>query len=87
MVALPDDLFIRAISTATLDKDLRRKQRERPHEIEAWKNKYRLVKGDDHAWYKGQALVVVDDDRARKQLLRTYHEALIARHPGASKML
>jgi hypothetical protein len=87
MVALLDDLFIRAISTATLDKDLRRKQRERPHKIEAWKNKYQLVKGDDRAWYKSQALVVVDDNGAHKQLLRTYHEALTARHSGASKTL
>jgi hypothetical protein len=87
MVALPDDLFIRAISTATRDEELRRKQRERPHKIEVWKNKYRLVKGDDCTWYKGQVLVVVDSDKARKQLLRTYHEALTAGHPGASKTL
>ena len=40
MVALPDDLFIRAISTAMLDEDLHKKQRERPNQIEAWTDKY-----------------------------------------------
>jgi hypothetical protein len=49
MVALLDNLLIRAISIAILDEDLHKKQREKPHQIKRWKDKYQLVNGEDHA--------------------------------------
>jgi hypothetical protein len=62
MVALPDKVFARVISTATLDKMMRLQQRNNQHKIEEWKEKYHLSKGADGAWYRASALVMVGED-------------------------
>jgi hypothetical protein len=87
MVALPDELFLRAVFTMMLDASLRREQKEKLHQIEEWRNKYHLVRGEDHTWYKDQALVVASDEEAHQQLLKMYHDTLMAGHPGTLKML
>ena len=42
IVALPDDLFVKVIATATLDENICRQQRICHQQMENWKGKYHL---------------------------------------------
>ena len=87
VVALLDNMFIKAISMAMLDEKLRKRQKNCQPQLEGWKGKYHLRKEDDGTWYKDQALVVVGGEDTCKELLETYHNALTAGHLGVLKTL
>ena len=61
-IALPDEVFVKVISIANLDKRIRQQQRVDHQKIEGWKNKYHLHEGSDGAWYKAGAVVVTGED-------------------------
>ena len=52
VVALLDNMFIKAISMAMLDEKLRKRQKNCQPQLEGWKGKYHLRKEDDGTWYK-----------------------------------
>jgi hypothetical protein len=62
VVALLDEVFVKAISVVTLDEEIRRQQRRDRVQIKGWKDKYHLSIKSNGAWYKGGALVVTGDD-------------------------
>jgi len=87
VIALPDSVFTRAVSTTMLDKKLRRQQGDKYHLSGKWKNKYYLCQKEDTVWYQGNALVVTKDVEDHQALLVIYHDALTAGYPGVAKML
>lgn len=62
MVALPNEVFVRAISVAMLEEGIKRCQWKDQTQIEAWKNKHHLTTQPDRMWYRGEALVVTRGD-------------------------
>lgn len=87
IIALPNELFAKAIAAITLDETIKRKQRSNQSQLKEWANKYYLTKKKDGVWYKETALVVPEEERDRRTILETYHDALTSGHPGAAKTL
>jgi hypothetical protein len=87
VVALPDNVFARTISTVTLDKKLRKQQGNEHCLISEWKDKYHLCQKEDAIWFQGDMLVVVGGVEDHWALLAIYHNALMAGHPRVTKTL
>ena len=87
IVALPDTVFAKAISTVALDEMIRLRQRFNRKQLDNWHNKYHLMEKEGGAWYKGTVLVMTREEGDRKVLLEGYYDALTARYPGATKTL
>src|SRR5216683_6899228 len=87
VVALPDSVFIQVLSTATLDKRIRKQQCAILNTLASWRNAHALVQKEDHSWYKGHALVVSGGDQDKRELLQLYHDAQVVGHPGVAKTL
>jgi hypothetical protein len=39
------------------------------------------------AWYKGNVLIVIEEDEDKRALLKLYHDSLAIGHSGMAKML
>jgi hypothetical protein len=87
VVVLPDEVFTRVISTATLDERIRQQQCAVSGKLDAWQNSHALVQKKDSSWYKGCALVVSGGDKDKWELLQLYHDVQVAEHLGVEKML
>jgi hypothetical protein len=87
VITLPDKLFMRALTTAMLDKKIRWQQWESLQQVNDWAHKYQLQRKDNGAWYKGDTLVVVKDNGQQKALLEQYHNTPTAGHTGTNKTI
>ena len=70
-----------------LEEGIRHWQKQAWWQIDDWKHKHRLQQGSNGTWYKGKALVVVEDESHQKALLRQYHDAPTAGHAGTNKTI
>ena len=86
-MALPDSVFICLLSTVTLDEKIQKQQHAVSRKLESWQDSYTLVQKEDRSWYKGRALVISGDDEDKRGLLKLYHDAKVAGHPGVAKTL
>jgi len=88
VIALPDHLFIRRISTAAAEEGVRLHQTDEQHKVklQMWIEKYKLQKRRGQ-WWKGEALVVVGSEDTRRMLVEIYHDSPTAGHPGMAKTL
>ena len=87
IVALPDDLFVKAIAMAMLDENIHQQQRICCQQMENWKGKYCLQQQEDGAWYKGDALMVTEDENFHRKLLEVYHDARTVGHAGVTRTI
>ncbi len=86
-MALLDSVFIRVLSTATLDERIRKQQHAILNTLVSWRNAHALVQKEDRSWYKGRALVVSGGDQDKRELLQLYHNTQVVGHPGVAKTL
>jgi len=56
-------------------------------QMENWKSKYHLQQREDGAWYKGDALVVMEDENFHRKLLEVYHDARTVGHAGVTRTI
>ena len=87
VVALLDEVFVKAITVTTLDGEIRQRQWRDQTRIESWKDRYHLMARSDGVWYKGKALVVTGEDETHWVLLEVYHDSLTAGHSRVVKTL
>ena len=86
IIALPDSLFARALQISKLDKDIRTLQKRNHEVFTQWKRSYQCQE-INRILYKDGALVVTTKGTARRDLLKHYHDGIMAGHPGVWKTL
>ena len=91
LTLLPPHLFIRTIhdqldSWEELTRIIAKSQKEHHLSLELWKEKYAIVTGPDGLQYKADQLVTPPDDSLKRLILRHYHNAPTAGHPGRDRM-
>ena len=90
LTLLPPHLFIRTIhkqldSWEELTRMIAQSQREHLHSLESWKKKYDFEEGPDGLQYKVDKIVIPPSDSLRRLILRRYHDAPTAGHPGRDR--
>jgi hypothetical protein len=85
MIALPSEVFARAIDITSIEKQVIEQQGQQLTRLKEWETKYSLSQDDDGNWMKGMALVVVEPKQVRQSTLTAYHDAPTAGHPGIWK--
>jgi Integrase zinc binding domain len=86
VTVLPPHLFIHASTASDLEQLILDAQLTHPHLLHLWASHFNLTESDS-AWYHGSALVVVEDNELRREVLSLYHDHRLAGHPGISKTL
>ena len=84
VVALPDSLFVRALTIGEEKKRIREQQQVDKNLFEEWKQIHQCEEEDGALFRKG-ALVVTGGDENYWNLLRRYHDGTTAVHPGVWK--
>jgi hypothetical protein len=74
------------ILVADLDQTMQVCQKKQKVKLEEWRDKHQLEQREN-IWYREQVLVVTSNEEDHRALLEVYHDALMARHLGAAKML
>ena len=90
LTLLPPHLFIRVIheqlnSWGELTMTITKSQGEHTPIIKSWKPKYKILKGPDGLWYRIDQIVIPPDNSLKRLILRHYHNAPTAGHPGRDK--
>jgi RNase H-like domain found in reverse transcriptase/Integrase zinc binding domain len=83
---LPPHLFVHAATVSNLEQLVLNAQFTNPALLHLWASCFNLTKTDS-AWYHGSALVVVEDNKLRREVSSLYHDHHLAGHPGISKTL
>jgi Integrase zinc binding domain len=86
VTALPDSLFIKLIESTALDKQIKDQQRLDEELLKGWDKSHQLAKDSQGVWWKGRVLVTTGEDDIKHTILHTYHDSLMAGHPGVWKM-
>src|SRR5712672_2616629 len=88
VIALPDHLFLRRISTAAAEEGVQLHQTDEQYKekLQAWIKEHKLHKRQGQ-WWKGEALAVVGSEDTRRMLVEIYHDSPTAGHPGMAKTL
>jgi Integrase zinc binding domain len=83
---LPPHLFIHTSSVSDLEQLVLDTQLAHPDLLHTWASRFNLTESDS-AWYHSSALVVVEDNELRREVLSLYHDHCLVGHPGISKTL
>jgi hypothetical protein len=86
VTVLPPHLFVHAAAISNLEQLVLDAQLANPTLLHLWVSRFNLTKSDS-AWYHGLALVVVEDNKLRREVSSLYHDHHLAGHPGISKTL
>jgi Integrase zinc binding domain len=86
VTVLPPHLFIHASMVSDLKQLVLNAQLTHPDLLHLWASRFHLTESDS-VWYHGSALVVVEDNELRREVLSLYHDHRLAGHPGISKTL
>jgi RNase H-like domain found in reverse transcriptase/Integrase zinc binding domain len=86
ITVLPPHLFIHASTISDLEQLVLDAQLARPDLLHTWASRFNLTESDS-TWYRGSALVVVEDNELRREVSSLYHDHRLAGHPGISKTL
>jgi Integrase zinc binding domain/RNase H-like domain found in reverse transcriptase len=85
VTALPDSLFIKLIESTALDKQIKDQQHLDRELLEKWNKLHQLAEDSQGVWWKGRALVTMGKDDVKRTILHTYHDSVMAGHPGVWK--
>ena len=55
--------------------------------LRRWATAHNLTSNDGTHWYRGTALVVMEDNKLRRGVTSLFHEPMMVGHPGISKTL
>jgi Integrase zinc binding domain/Chromo (CHRromatin Organisation MOdifier) domain len=83
VTVLPPHLFIHAAAVADLEQLVLDAQLTNPTLLHIWASRFNLTESAS-AWYHGSALVVMEDNELRREVLSLYHNHCLAGHPGIS---
>jgi RNase H-like domain found in reverse transcriptase/Integrase zinc binding domain len=86
VTVLPPHLFIHASTVSDLEQLVLDAQLAHLDLLHTWASRFNLTESDS-AWYRGSALVVVEDNDLRREVSSLYHDHRLAGHPGISKTL
>jgi RNase H-like domain found in reverse transcriptase/Integrase zinc binding domain len=86
VTVLPPHLFIHASAVSDLEQLVLDAQLAHPTLLHTWAFHFNLTESDS-AWYHGSTLVVVEDNKLRREVSSLYHDHRLAGHPGISKTL
>jgi Integrase zinc binding domain len=86
VTVLPPHLFIHATTVSDLERLILNAQLAHPDLLHLWASRFNLTEADS-AWYHGSTLVVVEDNKLRREVSSLYHDHHLAGHPGISKTL
>ncbi len=86
ITVLPQTLFIDTTTASTLDDHVCAHQLKRPELLATWALAHNLTKTNKLYW-RGDQLVVVEDNNLRRGVISLYHDSIMAGHPGISKTL
>jgi Integrase zinc binding domain/RNase H-like domain found in reverse transcriptase len=84
-VLLPH-LFIHTAAVSNLEQLVLDAQLANPALLHLWASRFNLTESDS-AWYHSSALVVMEDNKLRREVSSLYHNHRLAGHPGISKTL
>ena len=85
ILALPDDLFLRTLTTTDLETSVIDTQSSHAPLLSCWANTYPLTQHADGSWWHGSRLIVMADDSLRRGVTSLYHDLPTAGHPGVLK--
>jgi hypothetical protein len=85
VVALPESLFIKAIETTGLDQLITELQQQQVTTLKEWTMKHNLQQDKAGRYHKGIALIVSEDEKIWRDLVKLNHDSLTAAHPGIDK--
>ena len=71
----------------SLENQCKRAQYKVQDILKCWAAAHNLSTLDGTHWYKGTALVVVEDNALRRGVTSLFHDSTTAGHPGISKTL
>jgi hypothetical protein len=86
IVALLDHLFLHQVSTVTLWDKVSQAQHLLVHTIQDLSTHFPLHSENHHWWHSGH-LVIVENDKLRREIVSQYHDAPTAGHPGITSTL
>ena len=70
-----------------LDMAIKQAQCTNQDTLKCWVSTHNLTSQDGTHWHCGTALVIVADDKLRREVTSLFHDQLTAGHPGISKTL
>jgi Integrase zinc binding domain/RNase H-like domain found in reverse transcriptase len=86
VTVLPPHLFIHASTVSALEQLVLDAQLANPELLHLWAAHFNLTESAS-AWFRGSALVVMEDNELRREVSSLYHDHRLAGHPGISKTL
>jgi Integrase zinc binding domain len=86
IMVLPPHLFIYMFTISDLEQLILDAQLAHPELLHTWSSHFNLTKSNS-AWYHSSALVVVEDNKLRREVSSLYHNHCLMGHPGISKTL
>jgi Integrase zinc binding domain len=86
VTVLSPHLFIHAATVSDLKQLVLDAQLANLDLLHQWATCFNLSKSNS-AWYHGSALIVMEDNVLRREVLSLYHDHQQVRHPGISKTL
>jgi hypothetical protein len=85
VIALPDHLFIKIIKTSGFNSMVAVLQKQQAPLMKEWEEEHNLQEDKDGHFHKGITLVVLQDDKLRRDLVELVHDSPTAGHPGIDK--
>ena len=73
------------MNTQSLDERIIEEQWAQPECINRWIQGHGITEHDDHSWWRGNALVVVENNDLRRGVTSLFHDSTTAGHPGIAK--
>jgi RNase H-like domain found in reverse transcriptase/Integrase zinc binding domain/Reverse transcriptase (RNA-dependent DNA polymerase) len=83
---LPPHLFIHTTMVSNLERLVLDAQLASPDLLHLWASRFNLTESNS-TWYHSSALVVVEDNKLRREVSSLYHDHCLAGHLGISKTL
>jgi hypothetical protein len=86
VVVLPPHLFVNAVNTLSLEREVYEAQKEYEEEIEELRKTHPFDQVNGHWFRKGQP-VVSNEQELQRRILQQYHDHEMAGHPGIANTM
>jgi hypothetical protein len=86
ITVLPLHLFVHVATVSNIEQLVLDAQLAHPNLLHIWATHFNLSSSNS-TWYHGSTLVVMEDNKLRREVLSLYHNHCLAGHPRISKTL